>query len=62
MQPIGNSLPTPHVSPPGMDDGEVPLEGDGHRGPDGAVEGDLHQGQRPGHQVGVHPHLHHRFE
>ena len=42
---------------PGMDDGEVPLEGYGHRGPDGAVEGDLHQGQCPGHQVRVHPDL-----
>jgi hypothetical protein len=31
-----------------MDDGEEALDRDRHRGPDGASEGDLHEGEQPG--------------
>ena len=38
-----------------LHDGEEPLHGDGDCGPDGAGEGDLHQGEEPGehHRVVV---------
>jgi hypothetical protein len=40
----------------GVNDGEESLHGDGDCGPDGAGEGDLHEGEEPGkhHRVVVH--------
>jgi hypothetical protein len=36
-----------------MDDGEESLDRDRHRGPDGAGEGDLHEGEQPGEDQGM---------
>ena len=37
--------------------GDVALQGEGHGGPGGAREAELHHREHPGHQVRPHPHL-----